>query len=262
MQRLAITRMVSRSIEHCELLHLQRQSIDVKKAIEQHKHYEDILGEAGFCLLRLPELPQLPDSCFVEDTALVFNEIAIITRPGALSRRPEIESIKEVLSPYRRLFLIQAPATLDGGDVLSVGKQVYVGLSNRTNRHAVSQLQKMLNPFGYTVLSIPFGGCLHLKTAVTLISGNILLINPDWVNPAAFHFDHVTVDKSEPFAANALLLNEFVLYPSAYPKTLKKLRDAGIKVRTVDLSELAKAEGAVTCCSLIFQFIGEKERNR
>ncbi len=260
MQRLAITRQVSRSIEHCELEHLQRRFIDLGKAIEQHNRYEEILSEAGFCLLRLPELPHLPDSCFVEDTALVFDETAIITRPGALSRRPEIESITEVLSPYRRLCFIQAPATLDGGDVLSVGKRVYVGLSNRTNRDAVSQLHKILYPFGYTVSGVPFSGCLHLKTAVTLIADKKVLINPDWVDLSVFSCDHITVDKSEPCAANALFLDEFVLYPSAYPKTLKKLRDAGIRVSTVELSELAKAEGAVTCCSLIFQFIGETER--
>lgn len=253
MQCIAITRSVSRSIQRCELEHLPRQAIDFSLAKRQHRNYEETLGQLGLCLLRLPELPHLPDSVFVEDTALLFDELAVITRPGARSRRPETESMEQVLSHFRRLFYIQPPAVLDGGDVLLIGKSVYVGLSTRSNKAAIAQLQGIVAPFGYTVQGVPFSGCLHLKTAATLITDNTLLVNPDWVDPSLFPVDHITVDQSEPFAANALWLGKRVIYPSSCPKTLGKIENTAISIHTVDLSELAKAEGAVTCCSLIFR---------
>ena len=252
--QLAITREVSQSVIHCELTHLARTPIDVERARQQHAQYEAALKNLGAAVLSLPEQPDLPDSVFVEDTALVFDEFAVILRPGAESRRPETESIRQVLAPYRELFHIQAPARVDGGDLLRVGKRVYMGLSSRSDTNAAEQLQELLSPFGYELNVVPVTGCLHLKSAVTQVSEGTLLINPAWVDKSQFaHVKFIEIDASEPYAANALLLGGPVIYPASFPRTQKRIEDQGIAVVTVEADELAKAEGAVTCCSLILQ---------
>jgi dimethylargininase len=180
--------------------------------------------------------------------------VAIITRPGADSRRPEAELIAPALSLHRTLFTIEAPGILDGGDVLRVGKTVYVGLSSRSNRSGVEQLQKILAPYGYTVNGVEVTGCLHLKSAVTQVSEDTLLINPAWVDRSIFGgMKFIEVDESEPSAANAVWIDGAVIYPSSFPKTRRRLEEAGLHLMIVDATEVAKAEGAVTCCSLIFQ---------
>jgi len=249
----AIIRTVSPSIERCELTALERVPIDLQRAIAQHHVYEETLRSLGMEVISLPEQPDLPDAVFVEDAAIVLDECAIITRPGADSRKPETESIARVLAPYRTLYPIQAPGTLDGGDVLVVGKRIWVGLASRSNRSAIDQLQVFLEPYGYSVQGVPVSGCLHLKSAVTQVVEDSLLINPAWVDPAAFPgMKFIRVDPAEPYAANALMIGEAILYQPAYPKTLLRLEAAGIHPLLVDQSELAKAEGALTCCSLIF----------
>ena len=251
---IAITREVSRSIIHCELTHLARQPIDIQRARAQHAEYEAALKELGLAVLSLPEEPALADSVFVEDTALVLDECAIILRPGADSRRPETESIAKALSPYRKLFTIQAPARVDGGDILRVGKQVYIGLSTRSDTNAAEQIQDFLQPYGYEVQVVRVTGCLHLKSAVTQVADDTLLINPAWVDRSNFvGMKFIESDPSEAYAANALWLGDSVLYPKAFPRTRKKLMDAGIKITDVDADELAKAEGALTCCSLLLR---------
>ena len=251
----AITRQISPRFQECELTHLDRQPIDLDLARAQHRQYEAALRELGCEVISLPPDSDLPDSIFVEDVALVFDEVAIITRPGADSRKPEIESIARALSPYRTLFTIEAPGTLDGGDVLCVGKTVYVGLSSRSNRSAVEQLQGFLAPYGYTVKGVEVTGCLHLKSAVTQVSDDTLLINPAWVDRTIFGVVHfLEVDENEPSAANAIWIDNAVIYPSSFPKTQQRLQDAGLRLKIVDATEVAKAEGAVTCCSLIFRW--------
>ncbi len=250
---IAITREVSRSIINCELTHLARTPIDVERARDQHDQYESALKHLGVAVLSLPEEPTLADSVFVEDTALVLDECAIILRPGAESRRPETESIAKILAPYRKLFHVEAPARVDGGDILRVGKRIYVGLSTRSDTNAIEQLQDFLQPYGYEVHAVMVTGCLHLKSAVTQVAENTLLINPAWVNKNNFDgMTFIEIDPSESYAANAVLIGETIIYPTSFPKTQKKLDEAGIKMVTVDADELAKAEGAVTCCSLIF----------
>jgi len=250
--RVALTRAVSPNIGRCELTHLARQPIDVEVARLQHARYEACLAELGCQVQRLPAAPDLPDSVFVEDTAVVLDELAIITRPGAESRRPETAAVAQALQPYRRLAHIVAPATLDGGDVLCVGRQVFVGLSPRTNPAGIAQLQDLLEPWGYTVKSVPVRGCLHLKSAATLVATDTILINRAWVDAQAFGpLELIDVDPTEPFGGNALLVGETVVYPTAYPATRRRLEGRGIPVRVVDVSELAKAEGGVTCCSLL-----------
>ncbi len=251
---LAITREVSRSIVNCELTHLARTPIDVERARQQHAQYEAALKRLGAAVLSLPEQPALPESVFVEDTALVFDEFAVILRPGAASRRPETESIRRVLTPYRQLFEIEPPAGVDGGDLLCVGKHVYMGISTRSDANAAEQLENLLKPFGYDLQVVPVTGCLHLKSAVTQVSDDTLLVNPAWVDKSRFvGVKFIEVDASEAYAANAVLLDGPIIYPASFPKTQKRIEDAGIQVVTVAADELAKAEGAVTCCSLILQ---------
>lgn len=249
---IAITRAVSSSITNCELTHLERIPIDLQRAREQHQQYEDALKSIRCEVISLPEMPDLPDSVFVEDTAVILDEAAIITNPGAASRRPEIVSMAEVLQQYRRLIHINSPATVDGGDVLVVGKKIFVGLSSRSNSEAVAQIQNSLESFGYQVIGVEVTGCLHLKSAVTNVAENTLLINPNWVDKNLFAgMDFIRIDDSEPFAANGLLIGEKVIYPTGFPRTQKILEEKGIDLVLVDADELAKAEGAVTCCSLI-----------
>ena len=251
---IAVTREVSRSIIHCELTHLERKPIDIQRARAQHAEYEAALKQLGLAVLSLPEEPSLADSVFVEDTALVLDECAIILRPGADSRRSETESIARFLSPYRKLFNIQAPARVDGGDILRVGRQVYVGLSTRSDTNAMEQIQDFLQPYGYEVQAVKVTGCLHLKSAVTQVAEDMLVINPAWVDKKNFAgMKFIEIEPSEPYAANALWLGDTVLYPKAFPRTRKKLMDAGIKIVDVDADELAKAEGALTCCSLLLR---------
>jgi len=190
---------------------------------------------------------------FVEDVAIVFDELAIITRPGAQSRRGETSAVAEALAVYRPLVYVDEPGTLDGGDVLTIGKRVFVGESRRTNAAAITQMGRYLAPYGYTVHIVPVRGCLHLKSAVTAISDDTLLVNPDWVPPDRFRpLQLLDVHPAEAYAANALFVGGNVIYPAAFPRTRARMDARGIQVVEVDVSELAKAEGAVTCCSLIF----------
>ena len=249
---IAITRAISKSIVNCELTHLERTPIDLQIARSQHQQYETALRSIGCQVISLPEMPDLPDSVFVEDTAVILDEVAIITNPGAVSRKPEIDSIVGVLQKYRKLILIEPPATVDGGDVLVVGKTIYVGISTRSNFEAVEQMQNSLKEFGYQVKEVEVRGCLHLKTAVTLVSKNTVLINPNWVDKNIFgEMNFIEIDEAEPFAANGLLIGEKLIYPTSFPKTAQILSKYGIDLVLVEADELAKAEGAVTCCSLI-----------
>lgn len=249
----AITRVVSRNIGQCELSHIEREAIDPAVAAEQHRVYEGCLVSLGCELVRLPEEIDMPDSVFVEDAAIVLDEVAIITRPGASSRRRETMAVQSALAKYRHLHGIQSPGIMDGGDVLRMGKRIFVGVSERTNQAATAQIRSILEPYDYRVEDVNVRGCLHLKSAVTKVGRGRLLVNRDWVDIEPFAgYEILDVDPSEPFGANALLIDDVVLYPASYTRTRNRLEDAGIDVWPVELSELAKAEGGVTCCSLVF----------
>lgn len=249
---LAVTRDVSPRFNECEITHIDRTPIDVGTAQAQHHAYVQALKELGCAVLELPAEPDLPDSVFVEDSAVILPEAALITNPGADSRKPETDSIVRALAPYRELVYIKPPATVDGGDVLVLGRDIYVGMSTRSNTHAVDQMNLMLRRFGYRAHKVELHDCLHLKTAVTRLDDKTLLINRNWVDVEHFEgYDLIGVDASEPLAANCLPLNGSVIYPTAFPKTMIKLKDRGYNVKPVIVDELAKAEGAVTCCSLI-----------
>ena len=249
---IAVTRKVSAAMMRCELTHLQRAAIDVALAREQHDAYEQLLRTLGCEVESLPEEPELADSVFVEDTAIVLEEVAVITRPGAPSRTAETASIARVLGKYRELVRIEAPGALDGGDVLRVGRSLYVGASSRSNASGIEQLATLLLPFGYRVLRAPMHGCLHLKSAVTQVGNDQLLINSRLVERQQFAgMRFIEVDESEPTGANALLIGEDVVYPASHPRTAEVLQQHGIRLHTVEMSETEKAEGGVTCCSLL-----------
>lgn len=248
----ALTRAVSPSLGRCELTHLARLPIDVDLASRQHEAYEDALRQAGFAVTRIRPEPDLPDAVFVEDTAVVFDELAVITRPGAPSRRAETGSTREALAAWRRVEQIVKPGTLDGGDVLVAGKTVFVGSGGRSNDAGIAQLGRILAPFGYHVVAVATVGCLHLKSAATLISDTQVLVNPAWVDPAVFSpLQAVPIDPSEPSAANALRAGNHLLHGAAHLRTRERIERLGVAVVAVDLGELAKAEGALTCCSLL-----------
>jgi dimethylargininase len=250
----ALTRQVSPSFASCELTFLDRQVIDVAKAIEQHRGYEACLTGLGANVISLPADPAFPDGVFVEDPAIVLDEVAIITRPGAASRRGETESIAQALSDFRELRYIREPATLEGGDVLVVGRTLYVGLSRRTNREGIAQLADVLDSLGYRIVPVEVTGCLHLKSGACWAGGDVILVNREWIDAEQFRdFRIIEVPEEEPSAADVLPIGDTLLVPSNFVRTCELLRAAGINVRSIDVSELQKAEAGVTCMSLLFE---------
>jgi len=226
MTRIAITREVSRSLGRCELTHQERLPIDLDRARQQHAAYEACLERLGCRLIRLPELPDMPDAVFVEDTALVLDQVAVITRPGAESRRGETTSIVEALAPYREIVQIERPGTVDGGDILVVGRDIYVALSSRSNKAAIDQIGQALLSHGYRVHAIEVNGCLHLKSAVTAVSENTLLINPEWIDANMLdRFDVIEIHPDEGYAANGLLIGDTLVYPVSFPRTAERLAE-------------------------------------
>jgi len=249
----AITRDVNADIGNCELSFLPRVRINADLALQQHQQYQSALSSLGCEIVTLPTESGLVDSVFIEDTALVLDEIAVICLPGAESRRAEVAAVREVLQQYRELSSIQPPGTLDGGDLLRIGKVIYAGLSARSNRSGIDQLRGIVADYGYSVETVEMRKCLHLKSGVSEVAPDSLLINPDWISTSAFDdCELIDVDRAEQHAANALSVGRSVIYPSSFPRTMEKLVQRGINVTPVDVSELQKAEGAVTCCSLIF----------
>jgi dimethylargininase len=250
----AVTRDLSPAIANCELEFLDRQPIDLALAEEQHRQYQACLAELGAHVEILPAEPDLPDSVFVEDPAIVLDEIAVITRMGVLSRRREGESLARALAPYRELRHIVEPGTLEGGDVMRVGKTLYVGYSRRTNVAGIQQLAGILHPFGYFVVPVEVRGCLHLKSACCFIGDDTVLANRAWMDPDALcSLRMLDVPAEEPRGANALRIGDTVLMPAAFPRACELLEHSGFRVRTVDNSELLKAEAGVTCTSLLFE---------
>ena len=249
---IAITRDVSDAIVHCELTHLARRPIDLARARAQHRAYEARLAALGCEVRRLADAPALADAVFVEDTVVVVGEVAVLARPGAASRRPELASMAEMLAPLRRIVRVEAPGTLEGGDVLRVGRTLFVGRSSRTNDAGFAALRASVAPYGYEARQVPVRGCLHLKSAVTQAGERLLVVNRAWIDVDAFAgFDLVDVDPAEPFAANTLRVGGVVIHHAAFPRTRARLAARGVRVEPVDMSELAKAEGGVTCCSVI-----------
>jgi dimethylargininase len=249
----AITRAVSPAIVNCELTFVARQPIDLAKAQQQHGAYEQLLRNAGARVISLPAEPALPDSMFVEDPAIVLDELAVILPLGTESRRAEGITLALTLAKFRKLAYVQLPGAGEGGDVLRIGRKLYAGFSTRTNAEGIRQLAAILAPHGYEVTPVPVIGCLHLKSAVTHIGRNTLLANRAWLDTTPLSgFDWIDVAPEEPHAANALVLAGTVILPASFPRTRARLEAAGFQVTPLDISELQKAESGLTCSSLVF----------
>jgi len=252
MALIAITREVNAAIGSCELTFLRRGSIDTALALQQHQDYQSVLSSLGCEIVVVPTEPGLADSVFIEDTAMVLDEIAVLLRPGAASRRPEVAGVEAVLRQYRTLASIQPPGTLDGGDLLRIDNKIFAGLSTRSNKSGIEQFRNIVKDHGFRVETVATTKCLHLKSAVSEVAPGTLLINPDWISTSSFgDYELIDVDREESHAANALLVGQDLMFPASFPRTADKLVTRGINVTPIDLSELQKAEGAATCCSLI-----------
>jgi len=242
----------------CELTHLAREPIEFARILDEHAAYAAALREHGVRVDILPALGDAPDSVFVEDAAIVLDELVLLTRPGAASRQAEPLHIRDALSSHRpRLVSITAPGTLDGGDVLRIGRTLLVGRSTRSNAAGIEQLARLVADHGYSVRAVPVSGALHLKTACTALDDTTLLVNPAWLDPAQLHgFDLISVADGEAFAANVLRLPGGLLVNAAYPRTRERVEQEaaarGARVSAVDIGEFGKAEAGLTCLSLVF----------
>lgn len=253
MKTIAITRKPSPLLERGERTHIGRDPIDFARALAQHDAYRAALEELGAAVTRLDDADEFPDGVFVEDTALVLDEAAILMRPGAESRRGEVRGIGVELEKYRQLFVLVAPATIDGGDIVVAGKQIFVGYSERTNAAGMASLAHAAQRFGYRVSGVRMHGCLHLKSGCTALPDGRLLINRAWIDETdVAGFDLVDVPAAEPWGGDVAFMGETVIAAAAYPRTIENLEGHGYAVKPVEVSEFAKAEGGVTCMSLLF----------
>lgn len=253
----AITRAVSPAIVNCELTFVPRQTVDLGKACLQHRAYESLLQNLGARVHSLPAEPDLPDSMFVEDPAIVLDEFAVILPLGTDTRRREAASLANALSKFRKLEHVILPGTMEGGDILRIGRKLFAGLSTRTNAEGIRQLTALLAPHSYEVIPVPVTGCLHLKSAVTFMGRNTLLANRGWFDfEQLTGYDWIGVHPTEPHAANAIALDETVIFPASFPRTRARMESSGFHVTALDISELQKAESGLTCSSLLFEASG------
>ncbi|MDH3550083.1 MAG: dimethylargininase, partial [Gammaproteobacteria bacterium] len=235
MRTVAVTRELTAAIGNCELTFLHRSAIDFALAQQQHRDYQSALSSLGCEVVVVPAPPGLADSVFIEDTALVLDDIAVMLRPGVASRQPEVAGVAEVLQQYKPLKAIEPPGTIDGGDLLRVGNRIFAGLSTRSNQSGIQQLRDIVSDFGMTVETVETTKCLHLKSAVSEVAPGTLLINTDWISSSAFKdFELIPADKEETHAANALRIGKNLIYPSSFPRTMDALVNRGIDVIPVD----------------------------
>jgi len=248
----AFVRPVSPSLASCALTFIARVPIDIAQAERQHADYCDVLRQAGVVVDVLPPAPDLPDAVFVEDAAVVLDDLIVITRPGTDTRRQETVSAAALLADAAPLSFIREPGTLDGGDVLRIGRDLFVGTGGRSNRDGIDQLAAIASRFGYRVTAVPVRGCLHLKTAVTALDDNTVLLLTAHVDRAVFAaFDAVEADAGEPAGANVLALNERIIAAVSAPRTRDAIGQRGYDVDTLDMSEFEKAEAGLTCLSIL-----------
>ena len=249
----AITRAVSPALVKCELSFIPRQPINLEIAQQQHHAYEQILGQLGARVISLPAEPALPDCMFVEDPALVLEELAVVFPLGTETRRREAATIAAALAPFRKLAHVELPGIIEGGDILRIGRKLYVGLTARTNVEGISQLAGIVAPHGYEVIAVPVTGCLHLKSAVTALDNHTLVANRAWFESSLMkNYVWVDVDPAESHAGNALAISDIVMFPASFPRTRARIEARGFQVMPIDISELQKAESGLTCSSLLF----------
>jgi dimethylargininase len=221
--------------------------------IKQHASYVEALKTIGVTVIELDPQPDYPDAHFVEDTAVVMPEVAVIARPGAAARQGEEESIADVLREYREIEFIQNPGTLDGGDVLMIDNHFFIGISERTNPEGAEQLGGILEKFGKTWAFIKVGAGLHFKSSVNYVGKNSILVTRDFANHEALNgYDKIAVDREEEYSANTLWINDHLLMPKGFPKTRIKLKSLGLPIIELDVSEMQKMDGGLTCLSIRF----------
>ena len=251
---LALTREPAQSLVHCEVSHVKREDLDFSQALRQHQEYCQALQQQGLDVKTLPPVDLCPDSVFVEDNAIILDELAVLTSMGAVSRRGEPALLVPVLSEYRRVVEISLPATIEGGDVFRLGKTLYVGRSARTNQAGIEALRWIAEPLGYHVQPIDVHGCLHLKTACSPLDEETLLVNSSWINVETLGaFCLLPVPVSEPFGANVLRLEQGILANASCPLTIEMIETRGYAVSPLNISEFSKAEAGLTCLSLIIE---------
>jgi dimethylargininase len=251
---IALTHIVSPNIDQCELSFLERSPINYDQAVSQHEQYCSLLRDCGIQVVELSVNRFYPDSTFIEDTAVVLDELAVMASMGIESRRREVRNVESVLTRYRHISHIKLPATLEGGDVLRIGKKIFVGISPRTNLAGADSLERILAPSGYQIIPVTVNGCLHLKSACIAIDHNTLLVNPHWLDLMPLRdLRIVPVPEDEQRAVNALRINNTICMHSGFPKTAELLGNLGFSLKTIDISELLKAEAGMTCSSIIFE---------
>ena len=249
----AITRGVSPSIGDCKLTYMSRDRIDVTLATRQHEAYRQFLEQMGVTVTLLPLLPEAPDAVFIQDTAIVVDEVAVVASMAVESRRQEVPSVADFLAKHRPLRYLAPGATLEGGDVVRIGRTLYTGFSGRTSLDGIEQLRGVLEPYDYEVRPVQVSGCLHLSTGCSYLGRDFVLVNRAWIDASAFEgFQVIEVDEAEPWAANTVAAGGRVLVSSAFPRTRALIEAHGFEIVSTDISELHKAEGALTCLSLLF----------
>jgi len=249
---IALTHVPSPNLQACERTYVPHAAIDHARALAQHADYCQFLKECGAEVKTLDVSPELADGVFIEDTAIVLDEVAIICSMGVASRCEEPLRIEPVLRNYRQIVRVERPATIEGGDVLRIGRKLLVGQSCRTNSAGITALSEIAHVHGYEVEAIPVRGCLHLKTACTALPDGRLLVNPAWIDESALQKYHqIPIPAEEPWAANLALVGSTVVMSAEHVRTAELVRGLGFTVRQCDLSEFAKAEGGVTCLSLL-----------
>lgn len=245
--------MPSPNIQRGERTHVEDAEIDYELALRQHAAYRDALRKCGAQVVVLDVNRTMPDCVFVEDTALVLDELAIMMSPGAASRRGEPAGIEPSLKQFREVKRVARPATIDGGDIVVAGKTIYIGESCRTNSAGIAAMRDLLTPFGYAVEGITVSGCLHLKSACSALPGGQFLVNREWIDVSPLSGTLVDVPSHEPWAGDVLVIGQHIIVSDAFPATIQCLIDLGYDCLPVSVSEFAKAEGGVTCLSLVFQ---------
>ena len=250
----AITRAVSRNIDRCELTFRRRECVDYQKAIGQHEAYCHLLRRLGVEVLNLEASDALPDCCFVADTAIILDELAVIASMGASSRRGETSAVEKILSPHYQIRRIEPPATLDGGDVVRLGKELFVGCSSRTNAEGIEALTRIVHAFGYRVTPVMVMGSLHLTTGCSALDEESVLLNPCWIDDRPFaRFRILRAPEEEPWAASTVRFGDAICVEAHSPRTLQMVaKHSGAHVEVVDISEFRKAEGSLSCLSILF----------
>jgi len=251
---LGITHFPSPALERGERTYVGHDVIDGRLAKQEHEQYCEALRRCGVEITMLDVNRDMPDCVFVEDTAVVLDEVAVMMSPGAESRRGEPAGIEPELRKHREIFRVAFPATIDGGDVVRSGKDLYVGASERTNPAGIDALRKLVRPFGYSVTGIPVHGCLHLKSACSTLPDGRFLVNRNWIDASPLPPQLlVQVPEAEQWAGDVLVIDNNIIASDAFPDTIELLARERFDMVPVSVSEFAKAEGGVTCMSLVFR---------